>query len=55
MNSDEAVPAFKTSDIGTPGDHTKDLYRFYIEFRNIGDNAERVIEKFLGHGRAHLM
>ncbi len=47
MKSDEVVPAFETSDIGTPGDYTEDLYRFYLEFRDVPGTAERVIKKFL--------
>ena len=52
MKSDEANPPFLTSEIGTPLDDTKDLYRFYVETRDVEATAERLLRDFLGDRHA---
>jgi hypothetical protein len=52
MNSIEADPPFLTSEIGTPLDYTEDLYRFYVETRDVEGTAERLIREFLGERHA---
>jgi hypothetical protein len=52
MKSDEAAPPFLTTEIGTPLDYTEDLYRFYVEMRDVDGTAERLLRDFLGDRHA---
>lgn len=49
MMSDEADPPFETREIGTPLDYSDDLYRFYVEVRDVDRTAERLTLELLGH------
>jgi hypothetical protein len=55
MRSDEAVPPFETSDIGTPRDYTEDLYCFYLEIPDPDRRAERLIREWLGTRHAEAL
>lgn len=52
MKSDDARPAYETSEIGTPRDYTDDLYRHYFEVKEVAGRAERIVREFLGDARA---
>lgn len=52
MRSDDAIPPFDTSEIGTPLDYTEDLYRFYFEIPDVDGSAEGLLNKFLGTAHA---
>ena len=52
MRSDEAIPPFETSEIGTPLDYTEDLYKFYFEITDVDGSAERLLNSFLGTAHA---
>lgn len=51
-STDDAIPPFETSEIGTPKDYSEDVYRFYFEVGEHKNNAEKIILDFLGHEKA---
>ena len=55
MKSNDATPPFETKEIGTPLDYTEDLYRFYLEVRDIDGNVEKLLREFLGTTQAEQL
>ena len=48
MKSTDAVPAYKTSEIGTPKDYSNDLYLVYFEVGEHQGKAKKILEDYLG-------
>jgi len=55
MKSNDAIPPFETTEIGTPLDYTEDLYRFYLEVRDIDGTVEKLLCDFLGTAQAEQL
>ncbi len=52
MKNTEADPPYETSEIGTPGDYTPDVYRVYFEVADPNGIAGKIIADFVGQERA---
>ena len=55
MKSNDASPPFETNEIGTPLDYTEDLYKFYLEVRDMDGKVERLLRDFLGTTQAEQL
>lgn len=55
MKSTDATPPFETTEIGTPLDYTEDLYRFYLEVRDMDGKVESLLRDFLGTTQAEQL
>ena len=51
MKSTDAVPAYETSEIGTPKEYTDDLYQVYFEVGEYQERAKKILESYLGEDR----
>ena len=51
MKSTDAVPAYETSETGTPKDYTDDLYLVYFEVGEHQGTAKSLLEAYLGDER----
>lgn len=51
MKSTDAVPAYETSEIGTPKDNTEDLHHVYFEVGEHQEKAKRILGDYLGEER----